>query len=395
MKIIQKDKKYIARGSAPKDIVITQSHKEYLYDSTGKKYIDFVMGWCVGNIGWDNAVVRKSIKDFSGPDYVLPSYIYRPWVELAELLAEMTPGKLQKSFFATGGTEAVEIALQAAMSHTGRKHFISVEGSYHGHSIGAMSVGENDFRKHYKNLLFHCNKIKPPLDDRVADKVIKLLKNRTIAALIMEPIIMNLGVEIPEKKFMQRIAVACKKYGTVLIMDEVASGFGRTGKMFATEHYGIKPDVMTMAKGLSGGYGAIGATVVTPAVAKSMEWGFSHYSTYGWHPLNVAATLANLKYLKQQKNKLLAHANAMGEYIQRSLLLMPFKYEAEDIRQVGLAISVQFSKSEYPGKIVDRCRKHGLLIAKGNRTNSFNMFPPLTVRKSVIIKAMDILAQQL
>ena len=144
--IKQKDRKFLGRDLPALDLDIIKSDGNFLYDSKGRKYIDFLMGWCVGNVGWGNKKIKAVIKEFNGPDYVNPGYLYKPWVELAELLAKITPGKLTKSFRATGGTEAIEIALQAAMSHTKRHKFISIEGSYHGHSIGAMSIGSSDFR---------------------------------------------------------------------------------------------------------------------------------------------------------------------------------------------------------------------------------------------------------
>ncbi len=139
------DKKFVGRDASAIPIEVVSAKGNYVYDSAGKKYIDFVMGWCVGNIGWGVEEVEKRIRNFKGPNYVDPSYLYKPWTELAEILAKLTPGKLQKSFRATGGTEAVEIALQAALAHTKRTKFISIEGSYHGHSIGAMSVGQPTF----------------------------------------------------------------------------------------------------------------------------------------------------------------------------------------------------------------------------------------------------------
>lgn len=390
MNIIQKDKKYISRGGEqPKEIVITRTEGSYVYDDRGRKYIDFLMGWCVGNIGWGNAEVRRAIRQFRGPDYVTPSYMYRPWTELAELLARITPGRLQKTFFATGGTEAVETALQAAMSHTGRHHFISIQGSYHGHSIGAMSVGDSAFRKQYHNLLFHCNKIKPPLDTQAADKIITLLKLRKVAALIMEPIIINLGVEIPTKEFFNTVSAACKKYNTLLIADEVATGFGRTGKLFSSEHYGLRPDIMTLGKGLTGGYGALGATIVTPEIAKSMEWGFSHYSTFGWTPINVAATLANVRHFLKHQKHILTHAAQIAEYLHGRLRDMPFRYPFE-IHQAGLAIAIHFDGTNYPGQIITRSRRAGLLMAKEGR-KALIMFPALNVPMTVAKRAMDIL----
>ena len=159
MNIQNKDKKYLGREGSPKPIVIKKAKGSYLYDDKNIKYIDFFVGWCVGNVGWNPNEIVKQIKKFDGPNYVPPGYYYQGWAELAEILAKISPGKLIKSFRATGGTEAVEIALQAAMSHTKRSKFISIEGSYHGHSIGAMSIGASDFRTWYSNLLPACHKI--------------------------------------------------------------------------------------------------------------------------------------------------------------------------------------------------------------------------------------------
>jgi len=126
MKVKDIDKKFLVRDLPAEDLEIVKSDGNFLFDSKGKKYIDFLMGWCVGNIGWGNKEIKKRISQYRGPDYVNPAYLYKSWAELAELLAKITPGKLQKSFRATGGTEAVEIALQAAMSHTKRQNLFQL-----------------------------------------------------------------------------------------------------------------------------------------------------------------------------------------------------------------------------------------------------------------------------
>lgn len=385
----QKDKKYLGRGGAPRDLEIALTKGNYVYDRQGKKYVDFYVGWCVGNVGWDVPEIKKEIKKFNGPDYVSPGYFYAPWAELAEMLAKITPGKLTKSFRATGGTEAVEIALQAAMSHTKRHKFVSIEGSYHGHSIGAMSVGSTEFRGWYKNLLNHCNKIKPPLDAVAAKKIVKLLSQRDIAAVIMEPIVCNAGVLIPTKEFFQIVSRACKKYGTLLIDDEVATGFGRTGKMFGIEHYGVAPDIMCLAKGITDGFGALGATIMKPTVARSMEFPFSFYSTFGWQPLNVAATLANLKYFVKHKKQLLGNANKVGKYIVQRLNKMPFKYPAK-IKAIGLTIAVSFSDKNYAGQIIKTALKKGLLLADA-AGDDFVIFPALNISRATVKEGLDIL----
>jgi len=167
--------RYLGRDSDPVPVEVAESDGDYLISSDGTRYIDFSSGWCVGNLGWGNEEIKKSFMTFNGPEYVAPGYIYRGWEDLAELLAKITPNGLVKSFRATGGTEAVEIAMQAAMSHTKRHKFISIEGSYHGHSIGAMSIGSSEYREWYQNLLPDCYKIKPPLDEDAVGEIKKLL----------------------------------------------------------------------------------------------------------------------------------------------------------------------------------------------------------------------------
>src|SRR3989338_3821545 len=383
------DKKFLARDIPSENLEIVKSEGNFLFDARGKKYIDFLMGWCIGNVGWGNKEIKEKIKQYKGPDYVRPDYLYKPWAKLAELLANITPGRLQKSFRATGGTEAIEIGLQDAMSHTKRYKFISIEGSYHGHSIGAMSIGSSEFRSWYKNLLPNCHKISPPLDEKAADKLEKLLMRNDIAALVMEPIICSLGVEIPTKKFMSRAQELCKKYGTLFMVDEVCTGFGRTGKLFASEHYGIKPDIMCLAKGITGGYGSVGVAITTAEVAKSMEYEFSFYSTYGWYPLSVEAAIANIEYILKYKNELEKNTNDIGQYFTERLSQMRFRYPAE-IKVKGLAVVVKFKQGKYANEIVKRCSKKGVLFALLN-DKTFVLLPALNIHRDNAKIGLDII----
>src|SRR5687767_13738487 len=159
MNLRQLDKKHFGRQGEPEDVVVGNSADSYLTDARGRKYIDFMMGWCVGNLGWGNTEIRAAARKFDGPDYVHPDYLYRPWVQLAEMLARITPGKLAVSYRTTGGTESVEGALQIAMAYTGRGAFVSIEDSYHGNSIAGMSIGASHHRETFKNLLPNCHKI--------------------------------------------------------------------------------------------------------------------------------------------------------------------------------------------------------------------------------------------
>src|SRR5438874_3334919 len=301
MRALRNEQKFLARDMTA-ELEVASVDGSFVIDSHGKRYIDFVMGWCVGNLGWRNPAIRERPRRFNGPDYVYPGYAYKPWVELAELLASIAPGKLTKCFRATGGSEAVDIALQAAMVHTGRQKLLSLEGSYHGNTLGGLSIGDSENRKRCKNLLPHCGKIEPPLDAKALKNIERRLQRRDVAAFVMEPISINLGVLIPEQGFMSELQRLCRRYGTLLVTDEVATGFGRTGRMFACEHFDLQPDIMCVAKALSGGLGGIGAVIATPPVAKSMEdKGGMFYSTYGWHPRSVDVAIATIRYLKTNR----------------------------------------------------------------------------------------------
>ncbi|UOF00659.1 class-III pyridoxal-phosphate-dependent aminotransferase [Bdellovibrio reynosensis] len=387
MNLRQLDEKYLSRSSDPENIEVIKTKGSFIYDAKGKKYIDFTMGWCVGNVGWNNDEIRRKLKSFNGPEYVTPHHLYKSWVELARQLAQITPGKLQKSFRATGGTEAVELALQAAISHTRRHKFISIEGAYHGDSIAARSVGSPDFGRWHP--LFPCYRLSPPLDEACADSAEKWLKNRDIAAVIMEPVICNLGVLIPEQKFMERIQELCKKYGTLFIVDEVATGFGRTGKMFASEHFNLEPDILCVAKAITAGFAPLGATITTEEVAKSMmshETGY--YSTYGWHPRSVDAALATIQFLLKHQERLESNTLDMGAYFSERLNQMNFKGKVE-INVMGLAIGVHLKNKNYGEDIVEKARRRELLLSESD--SGFTMFPALDIDFKTAKAGLDII----
>ena len=356
-----------------------------------KTYIDFIMGWNVGNAGWNREEINRMIRNFTGPSYVNSAYGYERWLVLAEMIAKITPGGLTKCFRVTSGTEAVELALQSAMAYTRRSGFISIAGSYHGHSIGAMSIGDDYFRKYYKNLLPNCHKIDPPLDLTKTAEFERILKTESIAALIMEPVICNLGVIIPDKDFMKKIATDCRKYGTLLIADEVATGFGRTGKMFASEHFDLMPDIMCLGKAITNGHGVLGATVMTPEVAKAMEFPFSFYSTFGWHPLAVEAAIASIDYYC--KNEIWKMAEQRGKILVSRLNNMAFE-ETPLIRSIGMAVGIEFDRVGYANVIRDRCLNNGLLISC-LEPKLITLFPALNIDLAILHQGLDLFEKSL
>jgi 4-aminobutyrate aminotransferase-like enzyme len=391
MPLRQADRKVMARDEAAEDIEVADTRGSCVVTARGRKYIDFVMGWCVGNRGWGDAEMRGRIRRFRGPDYVYPGHLYRPWVELADLLLRIAPGRLGKVFRATGGTEAVDIALQAAMRHTGRSRFVSIEGCYHGDSLAAASLGSSDPAGTGRPFL-PCTRLNPPLADRAAEKAERALARKDVAALIMEPIVCNLGVISPAAGFMPRIQQACRRHGTLLIMDEVATGFGRTGKLFASEHHGVKPDILCLAKAITGGYAGMGAVLTTNAVAKSMA-DSGYYSTYGWHPLSVEAALANVRYMVRHRREIEHLTDCMSRYFSERLNAMDFR-KAPEIRVRGLAIGIEFREEAYATRIADQCRASGLLLSDlGGGTLA--LFPALNIDLATARRGLDILERSL
>ncbi|HEV7837023.1 MAG TPA: aspartate aminotransferase family protein [Gemmatimonadaceae bacterium] len=381
------EKKYLGQSETP-EIQVARAEGSYIFDANGKKYIDFVMGWCVGNFGWANPDIVRGAERYRGPDYVYPEYSYKPWGELARLLASIAPGKLTRCFRATGGSEAVELALQAAMVHTGRRKFLSLEGSYHGNTIGTLSIADSDNRKKFRNLLPFCQKIDTPFDSRALGKIETKLKRRDVAAFIMEPISINLGVLIPEKALMTELQRLCKRYGTLLVMDEVACGFGRTGKLFASEHFGLAPDIMCLGKAITGGVAGMGATITTEEVGESLAEDGSTWSTFGWHPRSVAVAIATLRYIIRTKKKLLENVAAMSEYFRARLSQMEFRKSAS-ISIQGLAIGLDFGDEEYADRIAGKCTRNGLLVT--SQSEGILLLPALTIDRRVAERGLAIL----
>jgi acetylornithine/succinyldiaminopimelate/putrescine aminotransferase len=209
----------------------------------------------------------------------------------------------------------------------------------------------------------------------------------------MEPISINLGVLIPEKEFVERVRDLCRRHGTLFIADEVACGFGRTGRVFASEHFDLEPDMLCVAKAMSGGLAPIGAMIATPEVAESMaENDGAFYSTYGWHPRSVAASIATLRNLKENRAELLSGVAKMSEYFRVRLLQLEFERPAA-VRIQGLAIGIDVGDEDYADEIQDTCRRNGLLVSTEGPT--VLLLPALTIDQRTAAKGLDALARSI
>jgi acetylornithine/succinyldiaminopimelate/putrescine aminotransferase len=377
-------KRFLVQNGGNADLEVARARGNYVYDPRGRKYIDFIMGWCVGNFGWARPALRRRVHAFNGPDYIYPGYTYRAWRELAQLLVGLAPEGLTRCCRATGGSEAVELALQAAMLHTGRRKFVAIEAAYHGNTLGALSVGDGDDVVRVLSVA----RLKPPLDADALGRLETRLKHRDVAAVIMEPIAMNLGVLIPETDFMEGLVPLCHRYGTLLILDEVATGFGRTGKLFACEYYDVQPDMMTIAKAATAGAAGIGGLLVREDLAETLEQDGNVYSTYGWHPLSVDIAIANLRWIKRNQSRLLRQVDRTSSYFVERLRAMAFPEEPE-VRWRGLAIAVDVRDEKYAARVAKRCRARGLLLDPQDRV--LLMLPALNVDRATAKDGLDIL----
>ena len=384
--LARKDKKLVARTSKPLPIEVVAAQDTRIRAADGRSYIDFQAGWCVANLGWNPPDIVARVRAFEGPSYVPPGMLYEPWAELAEQLVDLTPGKLAKVFRCVGGTDAVEFALQAAMAATGRHKLVSIEDAYHGNSVAAKSIGE-PMAAHLPG----CKKLALPLDEAALGRLETLLKDREIAAFIMEPTITNLDVYVPALEFMQELVPLCHRYGTLVIADEVACGFGRTGKMFASEHYDLEPDIMTLAKALTSGVAPMGAALVTNDVAKQIEGELDFYSTFGWHPLAVEAALATTQYWRDHKAEILQNVVDREAELRHQLSIVEWKTENVELRIQGLAVGIGLGDEEYAKHIEEQCRGRGLLLAA--EEDSLVLFPPLTIDHETMAEALEIIAQ--
>lgn len=384
----EKEKSYLGRGSEVMDLEIAQARGSLIWDTSGMKYIDFLGGSGVANLGWAHKETELAIRNTERPSYVYPHFHYKGWADLAELLATITPKHLTRSFRATGGSEAVEGAMEIAMLYTGRKKFLSIEGSYHGNTLGALSLGASANRDKFHNLLSGCEKIEPPLNSETLKKVEEKLRSNEIAAFIMEPIICNLGILIPEEEFMQGLNELCRQHGTLLIMDEAITGFGRTGKLFASEHFDIKPDIVCMAKAITGGHAGMGAIITTETVGEAVHQKVGLYSSYGWHPISVDAAIATIRYLLENIEELFSNIEDISALFSDQLSQISFR-EPVDIRIKGLAIGVDVKDPQYASEIKKRCLKNGLLLnAEGS---SLVFFPALNIERATVTEGLAIL----
>jgi len=324
------------------DVGFVEGRGQYLFDRKGERYLDLLSGFGVFAIGRNHPALRGALKSVLDAD--LPNLVQMDISTLAgilsEQLLELVP-YLDKVFYANSGTESVEAAIKFARAATGRTDIIYCGQAYHGLTYGALSLTDDmNFRGGFEPLLPGCTSI--PFNNLAALE--KALATRQVAAFIIEPI-QGKGVNLPDDNYLPEAAALCRRYGTLLVADEVQTGIGRTGRFLAVEHWNVEPDMVLLAKALSGGHVPIGAVLTRKAifdrVFDRMDRAVVHGSTFAKNDLAMAAGIATLEVLKQEK--LLENAQRRGERLLAGLGRMVQKYElVKDVRGKGLMLGVQF-----------------------------------------------------
>lgn len=361
-------------------------------DIDGKEYIDCLGGYGVFSLGHRHPLVVEAVKKQLDVMPLSSKVLFnKPMADLSALLAEITPGKLKYSFIGNSGTEAVEGALKVARIHTGRTNIISTINSFHGKTLGALSAtGRDLFRDPFKPLLSGFEHV--PFNDIEA---MKQRINAETAAVILEPIQGEGGIIVPSEDYLPAVRKLCDENGALLICDEVQTGLGRTGKMFAVDHCNVVPDIITTAKALGGGVMPIGAFTATEKVwEKYITSPFVHTSTFGGNPLACVAAIAAIGVLKDEQ--LVERAAMNGAYFIEKLTKLQQAYPdvIQEVRGKGLIIGIELTKEGIGGLLMSEMINKGILVAYTlNNPKVIRIEPPLIISKELIDIVVKALAE--
>ena len=358
-----------------------------MYDKQGRGFIDLISGIGVSNLGHSNPYVVNAIKEQVDKYMhlmVYGEYVQTPQVRFAEKLVSILPENLQSVYFTNSGAEAVEGALKLAKRFTGRSRILACRDSYHGSTHGALSVmGNEEFKQAYRPLLPGVSFIR---FNEAAD--LDLITD-DVACIIIETIQGEAGIRVPDIAYMQALRNRCNETGTLLILDEIQAAFGRTGKLFAFEHFGIVPDILLLAKALGGGM-PVGAFISSNNIMDALKDNpiLGHITTFGGHPVCCAAGLAALEVLMNEN--LVARVEEKGELF-KSLLVHP---AIKQIRGKGLMLAIELESFDLNKKIIDRCIENGVITDWFlHCSNSMRIAPPLIISRKEIEKACQVILE--
>ncbi len=370
----------------PLGIEIESAKGIYMYDTEGKEYIDMVSGVAVSNVGHRHPRIIKAIKNQLDKYMHLMVYgeiIQNPQVQLAKTLTDNLPPNLNSVYFVNSGSEAIEGAMKLAKRFTGKTEIIAFKNAYHGGSHGALSVLGNESLKNafrpllpdIKHLNFNCFEELSEITEKTA-------------CVVVESVQAEAGIILPDKHFLSILKDRCKETGTLLILDDIQMGFGRTGKLFSFENFEFTPDILTLAKGMGGGM-PIGAFVSSKKIMNSLTFNpeLGHITTFGGHPVCCAAALANLEIILE--DDLADKANLKGLYFKQALSEID---QIKKIRQIGLMLGIELDSMSTTDKLMKNFIDHGLITDRFLfMPTAFRIAPPLIISQSEIEKTISLI----
>ena len=373
----------------PISLEILKASGSYIYDRNNNKYLDFVAGVSASNLGHNNKKIKKAVLkqiDLYWHVMVYGEFIQKPTVKLCKLLSQNLPKLLSNTYLTNSGTEAIEAAMKLAKRVTGKSELIAAKNGYHGNTQGAMSImGFEDRKRAYRPLIPDIKFIE---FNNIED--ISIITNKT-AGVIVETIQGGAGFILPEKNYLKKLKQKCKEVGALLILDEIQPGIGRTGKLFAFEHFDIVPDILVYGKGLGGGFpiGALTTRKEYMALFKQNPI-LGHITTFGGHPVIAAAAHSNLKETLSSNimSKIEEKENLIRKILNHKLII--------EIRGKGLMLALILKKPDLTKKLVEGCLKNGLILFYLLfEPKAVRITPPLTISENEIKKGCKIILNEL
>jgi len=373
----------------PISLEILKASGSYIYDTNNNKYLDFVAGVSASNLGHNNKKIKKAVLkqiDLYWHVMVYGEFIQKPTVKLCKLLSQNLPKLLSNTYLTNSGTEAIEAAMKLAKRVTGKSELIAAKNGYHGNTQGAMSImGFEDRKRAYRPLIPDIKFIE---FNNIED--ISIITNKT-AGVIVETIQGGAGFILPEKNYLKKLKQKCDEVGALLILDEIQPGIGRTGKLFAFEHFDVIPDILVYGKGLGGGFpiGALTTRKKYMALFKQNPI-LGHITTFGGHPVIAAAAHSNLKETLSSNimSKVEEKENLIRRILKHKLII--------EIRGKGLMLALILKKPDLTKKLVEGCLDNGLILFYLLfEPKAVRITPPLTISENEIKKGCKIILSEL
>ena len=381
--LVSAEQRYFAPGVRRWPLALVRGEGSQVWDADGRQYLDLTAGWGVVAIGHCHPKLADAVADQARTLMQTTNVVYsEPQLELAEQLARIAPDHLQRSFFVSSGAEANEGALKLAHRHTGRSRFIATFQSFHGRTLGAMGVlGQDKYRERWSGIIREASFV--PYGDLDAAKA---ALGPDVAAMILEPVQGEGGVNVPPPDYLPGLAEACHEAGALLILDEIQTGIGRTGRWLALEHSGVAPDILTLGKGLGGGV-PIAAFMATEPVMQSIVPG-DHGGTYAGNLLACRAASTVLRVIEE--DGLVERAARLGEHTRGRLeaLAKRAPERVEQVRGLGLLLGLVLRDAEHAASVHAELREQGVLV---NLTADrvLRLFPALNIPEPELDQGLD------